>query len=280
MIKKTELLRVQKTTGLPLSTIEKDYVLSLLIWSITQNQNLKNDWVFKGGTCLKKCYFGDYRFSEDLDYTVIPDASVEVGYIKEQLLICFDNIFDQFAVRIERENLVISPFLDKAGLFIQIKIPYQGPLMPSGSLPKIKLDISKEEILILDPIKLPLIHGYSDELMCSTNVTCYSLYEIFAEKLRALVQRTRPRDLYDVVHLQDLFQRQGLDMDILHKVSKEKFSHKGLNYPENIHDILPHVFEETKADWDIMLSHQVKDLVKIDVYMERFNQMVQWIGYS
>src|SRR3990167_1168893 len=137
MIKKEELLRIQKESGLPLSTIEKDYVLSLLIWSISQNQNLGNDWVFKGGTCLKKCYFGDYRFSEDLDYTLISSASVEVGYIKEQLLSCFDNIFEQFGVRIEKNNLVIAPFPDKAGLFIQIKIPYQGPLMQSGSLPKI-----------------------------------------------------------------------------------------------------------------------------------------------
>ena len=71
MIKKTELLKIQKTITLPLSTIEKDYALSLLIWAISQNKNLKNEWIFKGGTCLKKCYFGNYRFSEDLDYTLM-----------------------------------------------------------------------------------------------------------------------------------------------------------------------------------------------------------------
>jgi len=280
VIKKDELLRIQRASGLPLSTIEKDYVLSLLIWSISQNQNLGNDWVFKGGTCLKKCYFGDYRFSEDLDYTLVSKASVEVGYIKEQLLSCFDNIFENFAVKIERNNLVISPFPDKAGLFIQIKIPYQGPLMISGSLPKIKLDLSKEEILVMEPIKLPLIHNYSDQIFCATDVACYSLYEIFAEKLRALVQRTRPRDLYDVIHLRNLFNQQKLDKNILQNVSMKKFENKGLKYPDSLHDISEQAFMEAGADWNIMLRHQVQDLVSMDSYLESFDQLLQWLGES
>ena len=103
---------------------------------------------------MKKCYFGNYRFSEDLDYTVISSASIEVSHIKEQLLICFEEIYETFAVRVENENLSISPFPDKQGFFIQIKIPYEGPLKTSGSLPKIKLDLSKNEILVLNPIIL------------------------------------------------------------------------------------------------------------------------------
>lgn len=132
MIKKDELLRTQRETGLPLSTIEKDYILSLMIWAISQNQHLKNNWVFKGGTCLKKCYFGNYRFSEDLDYTVLSTASIELDHIREQLFICFDKIFERFAVRIAHENLSMSPFPDRQDLFIQIKIPYQG--VPSRAL--------------------------------------------------------------------------------------------------------------------------------------------------
>lgn len=277
MIKKDELLRLQKTSGLPLSTLEKDYTLGLLIWSISQNKNLADHWIFKGGTCLKKCYFGDYRFSEDLDYTLVSNASIEVGYIREQLLSCFDNIFEQCAVRIEKSNVVISPFPDKAGLFIQIKIPYQGPLMASGSLPKIKLDLSKDEILVIKPIKLPLIHHYSDESICATEVSCYSLYEIFAEKLRALVQRTRPRDLYDMIHLQDLFHRQKLEKSVLQDVSLKKFKHKGLRYPDPLHNISEQAFIEARADWGIMLKHQVKDLVKIDSCLEQFHRLLQWL---
>jgi Nucleotidyl transferase AbiEii toxin, Type IV TA system len=52
--------------------IEKDYVLGWLLWGIGSDPVLGQSWVFKGGTCLKKCYIETYRFSEDLDFTVLP----------------------------------------------------------------------------------------------------------------------------------------------------------------------------------------------------------------
>jgi predicted nucleotidyltransferase component of viral defense system len=56
--------------------IEKDYVLGWLLWGIATESALSNRWVFKGGTCLKKCYIETYRFSEDLDFTVLPDGPI------------------------------------------------------------------------------------------------------------------------------------------------------------------------------------------------------------
>ena len=52
--------------------IEKDYVLGWLLWGIGSDPVLGQKWIFKGGTCLKKCYIETYRFSEDLDFTVLP----------------------------------------------------------------------------------------------------------------------------------------------------------------------------------------------------------------
>lgn len=118
---------------------------------------------------------------------------------------------------------MLNLFQDKAGLFIQIKIPFQGPLMPSSSLSQIKLDFSREEIIGYKPERLALIPDYSDPLDCSSEITYYSLYEIFFEKLRALVQRMRPRDLYDVIHLQEFFQFQGLDKELLNNIAQQKF---------------------------------------------------------
>jgi predicted nucleotidyltransferase component of viral defense system len=52
--------------GLDPNIVEKDYVLGWLLAGIANNASLKSKWVFKGGPCLKKCYFETYRFSEDL----------------------------------------------------------------------------------------------------------------------------------------------------------------------------------------------------------------------
>ena len=56
--------------------VEKDYVLGWLLWGIGASESLGDSWVFKGGTCLKKCYIETYRFSEDLDFTVLPDGPI------------------------------------------------------------------------------------------------------------------------------------------------------------------------------------------------------------
>ena len=54
--------------------IEKDYVLSWLLFSISKQPHLQKILVFKGGTALKKVWFENYRFSEDLDFTLLDDA--------------------------------------------------------------------------------------------------------------------------------------------------------------------------------------------------------------
>ncbi|MBW2702720.1 MAG: nucleotidyl transferase AbiEii/AbiGii toxin family protein [Deltaproteobacteria bacterium] len=56
--------------SLSAGVVEKDYVLGWLLAGIQNQAELATEWVFKGGTCLKKCFFETYRFSEDLDFTV------------------------------------------------------------------------------------------------------------------------------------------------------------------------------------------------------------------
>ena len=54
--------------------IEKDYVLTWILNGVAGHEILKATLVFKGGTVLKKCYFEDYRYSEDLDFTLIDET--------------------------------------------------------------------------------------------------------------------------------------------------------------------------------------------------------------
>jgi hypothetical protein len=70
MIDRTELLRLANELGLEARVVEKDYVLGWVLAGIARDPALVSAWVFKGGTCLKKCFFETYRFSEDLDFTV------------------------------------------------------------------------------------------------------------------------------------------------------------------------------------------------------------------
>ncbi len=71
MIELFELQERAREWSLRPDLVEKDYVLGWLLWGIASEPSLAGSWVFKGGTCLKKCFFETYRFSEDLDFTVV-----------------------------------------------------------------------------------------------------------------------------------------------------------------------------------------------------------------
>ena len=85
MIDKREVLEAASALGLLPSVVEKDYVLGWLLAGINAHPALAEAWVFKGGTCLKKCYFETYRFSEDLDFTLRDEGQLEEGFLRHVL---------------------------------------------------------------------------------------------------------------------------------------------------------------------------------------------------
>jgi predicted nucleotidyltransferase component of viral defense system len=80
LIPKAEILRASEESDLLATTIEKDYALGWLLFAIAQHEVMSR-WIFKGGTCLKKCYFDTYRFSEDLDFTLLQDVPYDAESI-------------------------------------------------------------------------------------------------------------------------------------------------------------------------------------------------------
>ena len=89
MIEQKEINKVATKNRVSDRQIEKDYVLSWLLFAISQNKILCNALVFKGGTVLKKAYFENYRFSEDLDFTLINET-----VSNEQIFAEFNNLFE------------------------------------------------------------------------------------------------------------------------------------------------------------------------------------------
>lgn len=77
MIDRREILDIAGTFGLRPQIVEKDYVLGWVLAGIYHQAALAESWIFKGGTCLKKCYFETCRFSEDLDFTLRSPIGVD-----------------------------------------------------------------------------------------------------------------------------------------------------------------------------------------------------------
>ncbi|MGH2374477.1 MAG: nucleotidyl transferase AbiEii/AbiGii toxin family protein [bacterium] len=103
MIELIELRERASEWSLRDDIVEKDFVLGWLLWGIASHPVLVRSWVFKGGTCLKKCYFETYRFSEDLDFTVIKDGPLDPARLGEIFAEIADRIYEESGIELPRE---------------------------------------------------------------------------------------------------------------------------------------------------------------------------------
>lgn len=108
MISKTEILSVAATTRLRPDVIEKDYMLGWLLAGIYKHPVIAKTWVFKGGTCLKKCFFETYRFSEDLDFTLTNASQIEESFLRKTLEAVGDWVYEQTGLEIPKKEIVLS----------------------------------------------------------------------------------------------------------------------------------------------------------------------------
>jgi predicted nucleotidyltransferase component of viral defense system len=86
MIGKNEISRLAAQKNVKPSTIDKDWVLGHIVDAIYSIPECRENLLFKGGTCLRKCRFPDYRFSEDLDFTSRKDTFVLDMLLLQQIV--------------------------------------------------------------------------------------------------------------------------------------------------------------------------------------------------
>src|SRR5262245_14796787 len=163
MIGGEEIMRVAGDLGLRPEIVEKDYVLGWVLAGIFHDQVLSPVWIFKGGTCLKKCFFETYRFSEDLDFTITDRTHLDQDFLIERFSQIGQWIYDTTGIEIPSDMLRFdvwnTPSANRAG---NGRISYRGPLMPGGDLPRIRLDLTTDEALAREPVMRLVGHPYTD----------------------------------------------------------------------------------------------------------------------
>ena len=168
----------RRTIRYPLQIAEKDYYLALAI-QLVYNSPLGSKLIFKGGTSIHHCYLQQKRFSEDLDFTSL-DANVsgeEIASVLES-----DGTFrvnktfeSEFTIKIER-------------------LQYQGLLGQPGN---IKFEVDRHQSVVLPGITV----SYQNVWNVVASAQVMDQREICAEKIRAVSQRARYRDFYDLYFL-------------------------------------------------------------------------------
>ena len=268
----------------PQPVIEKDYALSYILAGISRQKSLKTSLVFKGGTALKKLFFGEYRFSEDLDYSAVNApkgddlaTALETAAQDSKRLMTEHGPFEVVFRRYEEREP--HPHAQEAFTF-HVQFPWH----PSP-LCRVKVEISHDEPVVLPPLARSLIHGYEEKL--TAKIQSYQLIEIMAEKLRTLLQthkklvtrgwnRPRVRDYYD---LWRLFSRFGktFNGEKLTPLLKKKCAHRQVVFKEADDFFTKELLSEARTHWQSTLGTFVDDLPPFEEAIQDLRHRLQ--GY-
>lgn len=290
MLLKAKLQQYKDSTGAKWEIIEQDYLLSWILAGITSLPSLRENVMFKGGTCLRKCYFGDYRFSQDIDLSVLShhkelEENLEM-YIREACK------FSETALQSMGENFYLESFPYKEKLphpegqqafLVQAKFPWHREF-----LTKVYIEVSFNEKIVAPPIQRAIIHPYKEDFSYDLHV--YSINEIIAEKIRALLQfskklhergwgRSRVRDYYDLWSILKHYTHE-VDAEILPSITREKCAYKQISF-QDINDIFNEkLMLNVEEEWESWLGGiVVTSLPDKNTVMQDLKQALNEIFY-
>lgn len=180
--------------------------------------------IFKGGTAIRKIFFPNtWRFSEDLDFTLLPDTDPML--VTSGLKQVCDILENECGIEYE-ENINVPNSNNAILGFVQ----FTGPI---GMKNKIKIDISRIEKMVNPPVTQTVTVSYND--LSNFSVTGYTLNEVISEKIRSLMQRTKVRDYYDVWKM--LGQDNDFDTLLIGNMVQQKCALNTIDYdPAKIFD--------------------------------------------
>jgi len=277
LIDRQEVMDFSKEFGVTANVVEKDYVIGWILAGISNHVELSSDWLFKGGTCLKKCFFETYRFSEDLDFTITNYKYIDQNFLNHTFRDIAVWVYNKTGIEIPQDNIRFDIYENPRGnLSAQGRVSYRGPMQPRGDLPRLKLDIMADEVVVLDSASPEVHHPYSDRPEERIHIRSYCFEELFAEKIRALGERLRPRDLYDVVYL---YRHDNIRSDRVLVLSTLKKKCESKKIPIPTIEILENKTERTEleSEWENMLAHQLPVLPPFEQLWQELEMVFGWL---
>lgn len=257
MIPEAEIRREAARLGVDLMVVDLDYALGCFLATLFR-QAEGSALCFKGGTCLKKCYHGDYRFSEDLDFTLM--RRMTRNEVEKLISAVVARAADEWEIDFQARPPRVEVVDDEYGKeSYQVRLYFHGPLRRRGDPRAVRLDFTTNEVVAFPVDLRPIIHAYSDAgMLTDVRVPCYDPLEMVAEKLRALAGQRKyaiSRDIYDLHYLAHIHHHEALNIQRLIEALPAKWQAKGLAVePPNV-ERLAERREEFREDWERNLRH-------------------------
>jgi predicted nucleotidyltransferase component of viral defense system len=257
VIADAEIRRAARRASVEPGVIELDYAIGWALWGLAQTNGIGDRLLFKGGTCLRKCYIPHYRFSEDLDFTALRWFDWEE--FRQGIAAAMARAAEESGINFGARELYFDVVNNDYGKeTLHVRIYWHGPHSQKGSPRTVRVDISRGEEVMFEPVRRKIWHPYSDaaDMGAPTTWACYALEEVMAEKLRAVLgqrQYAVSRDLYDIYSLLE----EGVDENRVREVLPTKLRAKDLSIEVVTAERLVQRRAEFQADWDRNLVHLI-----------------------
>jgi len=255
---------------IPEAVLERDYCLAWLLVGLSRSP-LREQLVFKGGTALKRCYFGDYRFSEDLDFTLVDQLSIES--ILTGLEVVYDEVRRASGVSFQYDRGDPKKHQNSHTFYLA----YDGPL-PTATAKQVKVDITISERFVCPLQERRIVRGYDEyvDLPEDSLIRVYALDEIAVEKVVALTDRARnePRDLYDVWYLTS---EQHVDLAMLTPELESKLEFRGRTREGMGEEFVSKQMRYKKL-WTARLGSQMAELPHFDEVYRSVRRIMRAAG--
>jgi hypothetical protein len=267
MITTAELHQAASREGLRFDQAEKDYIILVILSALSGIVDRENQWFFKGGTCLRHCYYPGYRFSEDIDFSCARTGN-EVGQTLDILMKAVVAISEKTGILMRCKE----PRADEDHAQIEIPIEYSRGGPRRQALPAVKVHFSSEEPLLTSPEQRLVRPPYTE--INPFSITAYSKIEIVAEKMRTLIQQQekwpRPRDLYDLWYI-TCYKGETFDRSQLRGLFERKCHVRGIQ--ADIDRLRSkHLYEWNRKAWSSQLLTMLKAAPEYDLVW------TQWVA--
>jgi predicted nucleotidyltransferase component of viral defense system len=262
MINQNEIRRIAGSLGVDPRVIDHDYVLGCFLHYLSQQDEVKKSWMFKGGTSLAKCHFQEYRFSEDIDFTAL-EALTETALLR--IVDAAKKMMQEsIGIRTDFQDTKVDVIQDDYGQeSFEAKLHYQGAWEYGGSSRSLQVHVNRDETIVFPPQKKLINHNFSDKEQLPTSaLQVYSLEEVLVEKLRAFSGQRKfaiARDLFDLHHLS----QHGVNVQAAVGAFEIKCQVKGIDTTDlSLQRILDRK-EEYQANWKNQLDYLIPKELKV-----------------
>ncbi|MBO5997870.1 MAG: nucleotidyl transferase AbiEii/AbiGii toxin family protein [Alphaproteobacteria bacterium] len=274
--------------------VEKDYIMNLILNALSNSELAKGKVFFKGGCCVHKCFSGltDYseenmsayfneRFSQDLDITISPDLMSEKK-LTELFTEVGNYLEENHGLKIGNFHFGVHKNEKTSRQDCRGEISFEGPIYlhglevckaknkkPSFDPPSLKIDITSDETVPVNSGPARIYDPYEKKSTYTTQ--CYSQEDLIAEKMRALMERSAARDLYDLSLLLLKSQnKNNIDRALLGKSIEEKFRLKKIPMDFSVEKFNSRK-DEYLSSWKKSLENQIGSLPNFETFWNTEN---------